>query len=74
MGKGDKIMVCLIVLAMAAAFSFIIVGSTTLLWNCVAGTFGLPFTNFWATYCVYWLIFLIGGILRWVFGRSANNS
>ena len=65
---------CLVVLAMAAAFSFIIVESTTLLWNCVAGTFGLPFTNFWATYCVYWLIFLIGGILRWVFGRSANNS
>jgi hypothetical protein len=65
---------CLVVLAMAAAFSFIIVEATTLLWNCVAGQFELPMTSFWATYCVYWLIFLIGGILRLVFGRSANNS
>ena len=52
------------ILALAAIFSFIVAAIITPLWNVVISHFGGTPTTYWVSYAGYWLLVIIGGILK----------
>ena len=62
----------LVFMVLAAGLGFAIAAILMLLWNVVVPYFGGPPITFWVTYAAYWLLILVGGLLRSSFSYKSK--
>jgi len=60
--------------AVAAGLSFLAALVIMLLWNVVVPYFGGPHITYWVTYCGYWLVAIVGGLLNGGVSFSSKKS